>query len=163
MTPQAFLRGIVEPAAGLLGDRNSPDARCLLLAIAGQESEWEQRLQEPVAYARGFWQCEKNGAVLEVLTNDATKDPIANICRALCIPTGLDKVFEAIAWNDALAYVVARLNLWLDPQALPAIGDAGGSWDCYVRTWRPGKPDQSRWQDIYPAASGCFGAQVSSR
>lgn len=156
MTPQVFLGAIISPAARLLPEHDSPEARCLLLAIAGQESGWAQRLQEPIPFARGFWQCEKNGAVVAVLTSEATRTLIVQICTALCIPPGLDQVFEAIAWNDALACCVARLNLVLDPAGLPAIGERETAWETYLRVWRPGKPSPDRWLTCYDAAAACF-------
>lgn len=156
MTPDAFLHGIIEPAGRMMPQHDSPEARCLLLAIAGQESEWSHRLQQPVAYARGFWQCEKQGAVLNVVTSDAAIAALKPLCTVLSLPVDLDQVYEAIAWNDTLACWVARLNLLLDPFALPALGDTLGAWETYIRVWRPGKPDESRWLDIYAAAAACF-------
>ncbi|HTB47035.1 MAG TPA: hypothetical protein VK741_25685 [Acetobacteraceae bacterium] len=152
MTPAQFLP-IIAHAAPLLARYDTPAARCLLLAIAGQESEWSRRLQVPVPYARGFWQCEKNGAVLAVTTGEATRPLMVQICQALCIPTGLDQVFEAVAWCDDLAYCVARLALLPDPAPLPAIGDAAGAWDYYLRVWAPGTPRPESWPDRYGAAA----------
>ena len=152
MTPLAFHNAIIVPAARLLPDHDSPEARCLLLAIAGQESGWQFRVQLPEGWARSFWQCEKNGAVVAVLTSEPTRDKIVQICTALCIPPGLDTVFEAIAWNDALAYCLARLNLLLDPAPLPAIGERDAAWETYRRVWRPGKPAPDRWEAAYETA-----------
>lgn len=156
MTPRQFLTEIIEPAAPLLPNHNSPEARCFLLAAAGQESEWLRRLQEPVAYARGFWQSEKNGHVLGVLTNGATSNAIHQVLARLEIPTSFDLVFEAVAWCDPLAYCIARLALLLDPAPLPAIGDATAAWDCYIRVWRPGVPRPSSWPERYGAANALF-------
>lgn len=151
-----FLRGIIEPPGAFFTEHDSLEARCLLLAIAGQESGWMERVQRPVGYARGFWQCEQGGAVRAVVDSDATWPIIERTCSALCIPCDLETVYEAIAWNDPLACVVARMTLLLDPPALPAIGDRDGAWECYVRVWRPGKPAPDRWGAVYEAALACF-------
>lgn len=162
MTPQAFLHAIIEPAARMLPTLDSPEARCLLLAIAGQESGWTTRLQEVGGPARGFWQCEKTGAVLGVLTGDPTRvTSMLRIMDALCIPRGLDTLYEAIAWNDALAYVVARLTLAADPAPLPQIGERDAAWECYLRNWRPGKPRPELWWTRYEAAVACFDRAAS--
>ncbi len=155
MTPQQFLSTIMLPAISLFPQYDSPEARCLLLAIAGQESNWAERVQQPVGYARGFWQCEEGGAVADVLTSPDTRE-IKDLCTTLCIPTSIAKVWEAIAWNDCLAYAIARLNLWLDPHPLPAIGDSPASWQTYLRAWKPGRPSLVRWASVYPAAAACF-------
>lgn len=162
MTPKAFLDSVIAPRAHTMPQHDSPEARCLMLAIAGQESEWLYRLQQPEAFARGFWQCEKHGAVLAVLTGDATREAIYGVCDALCIPRGLDEVFEAIAWNDTLAYWVARLALVQDPQPLPAIGDESGAWSTYSRVWRPGKPRLETWAERYGAAVALFAPIVAA-
>jgi hypothetical protein len=156
MTPSVFYKSVIAPRASLLPQHDSPEARCLLMAIAGQESGWSERIQQPVGYARGFWQCEKNGAVLAVLTGESTKADITGICETLCIPTGLDEVFEAIAWNDTLAYWVARLALFQDPQPLPVLGQASAAWATYTRVWRPGTPRITSWSDRYSDALAQF-------
>jgi len=51
-----------------------------------------------------------------------------------------------------LAAGVARLLLWTDPKALPAIGDADAGWSLYLRTWRPGKPHPKTWPALYAQA-----------
>jgi hypothetical protein len=160
MTPAQFLP-IIERAAPLLPQYDSPEARCLLLAIAGQESGWSQRLQVPVAYARGFWQCEKNAMVLGVLTHEYTRPVMADLLEKLRIPPGLDAVFEAIAWNDDLAYCTARLALVLDPAPLPAIGNGHAAWEYYLGNWRPGTPRPETWPGCYGAAAGLFNAATA--
>lgn len=160
MTPAVFLNSIIAPRAGLLPAHDSPEARCLLLAIAGQESGWSQRLQEPVPDGRGFWQCERLGATFAVVTGDVTRPLIYGICDSLCIPKGLDQISEALAWNDTLAYWVARLFLWMDPPALPALGDADAAWATYLRVWRPGKPRPETWAGRYASSVALFSAPV---
>ena len=74
------------------------------------------------------------------------------VCDAMSIPTDPDTVYEAIAYNDALAYAVARCILLADPKPLPAVGNQDAAWDCYQRNWRPGAPSTVRWAVAYPQA-----------
>jgi hypothetical protein len=141
----------------------SEGAALQMLAIAGQESGWASRLQQPIPDARGFWQCERLGAVLSVLTGDRSGPVLRAVCNAYAIPPGLDEVTEAIAWHDPLAYALARLALAGDPPALPAIGDEEGAWETYARVWRPGKPSRERWKLIYPAAQQVIRDAVPSQ
>jgi hypothetical protein len=151
VTPAEFQARILAPSAARFPFRDSPEARALLLAIAGQESGWSERVQDG-GPARGFWQFEKNGGVLGVLTHALTGDMLKAHCAALAISPGLDTIYEAIAWCDPLAYALARLLVWTDPAPLPTVGDAAGGWSYYERLWRPGKPDAARWTDRYAEA-----------
>ena len=65
------------------------------------------------------------GAVAEVLTNPATSMHFAAACRALDIEPNAPEVYEAIAWQDALATALARLIPWTEQAPLPAVGDVG--------------------------------------
>lgn len=152
MTPSDFYKSVLVPAAEAFQPAafDSIEARCMLLAIAGQESGWSERIQQPIGYARGFWQCEEYGAVAGVLS--AVPSKMADICAKCAVPPDRATVFEAIAYHDGLAYAVARLALWLDPPRLPAVGDALASYGTYIRVWRPGAPSASRWATIYPQA-----------
>lgn len=155
MTAAQFYKLILAPAAMTMSSiqvtLDSPKARCMLLAIAGQESGWTDRVQVPGGEARGFWQCEQTGALAGV-SFGAQFPTLVKVCGLYSIPTSLTSMFEALAWNDQLAYAVARLALWMDPQALPAIGDIDSAWETYLRVWRPGKPSRERWNSIYPQA-----------
>lgn len=163
MLPQPFHNGIVVPACSrLVPDHDSAEARVMLMAIAGQESAWSVRVQTPVGFARSYWQCEKNGAVMAVLTNDLTRDRIVNFARSIDIPPGIDTIYEAIAWNDPLACMLARLNLLLDPPPLPALGDKQAAWECYERVWRPGTPRPDTWDDRYAMAIVCAATPVAT-
>jgi hypothetical protein len=158
MTPGMFLRSLIEPRDTLLPLHVSPEARCLLLAIAGQESDWTERLPllaDPDG-PRGFWRCARHGLVLRVVTAEATRADVHRVCTGLSIPPGLDSVHEAIAWNDTLAYCVARLALTLDGRPLPAIGDAAAAWEVYRQVWLPPEPDPGRWADRYAKAVELF-------
>jgi hypothetical protein len=100
------------------------------------------------------------GQVLGVLTHERSRDTINAVLATLEIPLGLDWVWEAVAWNDTLAYAVARLALLLDPEPLPAIGDEAASWATYVKNWRPGVPRLETWAERYTAAVALFPTRV---
>lgn len=158
------IRWILDSGLSLLPDRmDSPEARVLLVTIGLQESGFEHRWQIR-GPARGFWQFEQIGinGVLEHYTvydtvvntlhgrRTSIKDLLADLLYDLHIPDEI--CHEAVAYNDALACVFARLLLWTIPRALPAIGDENQAWDQYIEAWRPGKPHRSRWSDNYHQA-----------
>src|SRR5580700_8392304 len=124
MTPQAFWTTVLLPNANALswatGVTNSKQSRLLLFTIAGHETGWRARVQVPSGVARGYWQCERDGAVSSVMYDTITGPILSGFCAARDIPFDLDMVFEAIAWHDALALVIARLALWMNPNPLPA-------------------------------------------
>lgn len=157
MDAKTFLTTILDPAwSAVPGQLSFASAKCWLHAVAGVESEWTYRIQKPVGYAHGFWQCEKHGAVMEIVTNPRTRGIVLQYCTAHRINPGLDSVFDEIISNDALACLIARLVALLDPAPIPAIGDQAGSYAYYLRNWRPGKPDRARWAEVYPQSVALF-------
>jgi hypothetical protein len=157
MTPDELLHSVILPAeAAVPPALVSPEARCLLVAMAGQESGWSTRVQLPIGYARGYWQCERAGAVLSVMSSSLTTAWATAACAKFDVPASLVTVYEAIAWHDQLAYCVARLALWPDQAPLPVLGDEAGAWSYYERNWRPGKPRPETWHERYSAALALF-------
>lgn len=154
MTGADFNARILLPAAALIESIRSrfadPRAHLLLLAIAGQESGWTDRRQIG-GPARGFWQAEPNG-VLAVLENPATQRWLILAARAQSVGIDRASIYVAIEHNDPLAYAVARLLLWADPESLPDVGDEDAAWAAYLRCWRPGKPSRERWSLRYAVA-----------
>src|SRR5690606_38323275 len=124
----------ITPAMHLLPERmESPRARVVMLAIAGQEADFRhgyQELNTPGAKgpARGLWQFERGGGVVGVLTHAASRDQAKRIALEPIGSAGADAVWQALEYDDVLAGVFARLLLWTDPQALPALGDVNGAW-----------------------------------
>ncbi|MCW2933440.1 MAG: hypothetical protein JWM19_4402, partial [Actinomycetia bacterium] len=151
MTPKDLL-SIVDPALALLntlaGIKVSNEARVLVMAIAGQESDWEARLQGGGGPARSFWQFEGGGGAVGELFS-VTPKQLKAVCDYLIVPYNVATVFQAMAWNDTLAACMARLLLWQDPAALPAIGDVQAGWNYYQRNWRPGAPRPEVWPAKY--------------
>lgn len=155
MKPEPFYLDAMVPGLDLLtdltGTPSDERARVLVMAIAGQESEWEHRRQIG-GPARSYWQFEQWGAVNGVLSHPASSDRARKVCAALDIPSDVPTVYEAMAWNDRLAVTMARLLLWTDPAPLPGIGSQQAAWDYYLRTWRPGKPHPETWPERYATA-----------
>lgn len=125
----------------------------LSLAIAGQESAWEYRLQVG-GPARSFWQFEKGGGVRGVLTHPASRDKIRAACKELGVSFDEATVYHDMADNDILAACMARLLLFTDPRALPAVGEVEEGWNYYFRNWRPGAPHPEFWPGRYGTAMG---------
>lgn len=162
MTPKDLLVQAVDPACALLARFGVPSddrARVLMMAIAGQESAWAARLQVPIAYARSFWQFERGGGVAGVLSHSASSTHIRAACAELLVPCDVSTVYEAMAWHDVLAACMARLLLWTDPAALPAVGEVEAGWDYYRRNWRPGAPHPEMWPARYGTAMGLVNSQ----
>ena len=143
---QAVVRLCIDPALKLLPARmDSPEARVLMLAICGQEADFHHRWQvidparpEVMGPARGLWQFERDGGVRGVLTHERTKRMAIDVCRMRNVPATIDAVYNRLHEDDILAAAFARLLLWSNPAALPAIGDVEGAWQAYLREWRPG-------------------------
>lgn len=148
----------VSPALALLPTRmDTPAARVMLLAIGLQESRFTHR-QQIGGPARGFWQFEKGtrasrGGVWGVFLHTASKGHLAVLCKARSVACDPDAIYAALEYDDVLAAGVARLLLWTDPKALPAVGDADAGWAQYLRIWRPGKPHPQTWPDLYRQAA----------
>ena len=147
----------VSPALALLPARmDTPGARVMLLAIGLQDSRFTHR-QQIGGPARGFWQFEKGtrasrGGVWGVFLHMASKGHLAVLCKARSVACDPDAIYGALEYDDVLAAGVARLLLWIDPKALPAIGDADAGWALYLRTWRPGRPHPKTWPALYAQA-----------
>ena len=152
MTPRELRNGPVAEALMLLPAKmTSPQAELMLLAIGLQESRFEHRRQIG-GPARGFWQFERAGGVQGVLRHSAT----ALLAKAVCKERGVEptstEVYGRLEHDDLLACAFARMLLWTDLQALPAIGYSSASWQYYLRTWRPGKPHRHTWDALYAQA-----------
>lgn len=147
----------ISPALALLpAAMDTQAARVMLLAIGLQESRFTHR-QQIGGPARGFWQFEKGtrasrGGVWGVFLHAASKGHLAALCKARSVACEPDAIYPALEYDDVLAAGVARLLLWTDPKALPAIGDADAGWALYLRTWRPGRPHPKTWPALYAQA-----------
>lgn len=126
----------------------------LLFAIAGQESNWEHRIQSGNGPAHGFWQFERLGGVRGVLTHRASYALADKVCASVGIEPTSEQAWSIMATppGDNLSVAFARLLLWTDPHPLPAVGDEEASYAYYIHNWRPGRPSRSRWAGVYPLA-----------
>jgi hypothetical protein len=154
------LREVVNPVCDYmeadLGIPCGPEARTLLLAIAGQESGWTARRQYGFGPARGLWQFEKWGGVAGVLTHHSTRHQAIAVCQDQFVNPTIEAAYEALMTNDMLACAFARLLMWTDPFALPTSQSA--AWAMYLRTWRPGKPREHHWPVNWFQACGAMEA-----
>lgn len=143
----------IEPALALLPARmNSPQALVMLLAIGLQESRFRHRRQIG-GPARGFWQFERGGGVAGVLRHSASRQYAVAVCDARGVSPVAEQVYQRLEHDDVLAAAFARLLLWTDPKALPAVDDAEAAWQLYLRTWRPGKPHRHTWDLLHEQAA----------
>ncbi|MHC9085354.1 hypothetical protein ACYX7E_09980 [Luteimonas sp. RIT-PG2_3] len=147
-----IIKSVIGPGLSLLPAKmDSARARVMLIAIGLQESRMVHRRQIK-GPARGLWQFERGGGVQGVLSHRASRPYALTTCAERGVdPTAL-AVYNKLERDDVLACAFARLLLWTDPPSLPEIGKADDAWALYIRTWRPGKPHRSSWDDLYRQA-----------
>ena len=85
---------------------DSPEAKAMLIAIAMQESRWDERRQIH-GPARGFWQFEFGG-IRGVLNHKASQPLIWHVLDRLDYDHAPDTSYTAIEHNDVLAFAYAR-------------------------------------------------------
>jgi hypothetical protein len=153
MDPVTLLHEIINPALKELelhGIKPSDKARKMLLTIAQKEAgpELEARYQHGGGPARGLWQFERI-AVLDVMTRPNTtaqamfalgdrRLPYTYNAKTSMNHQTIITVHEALAQDDRLAAIFARLNLWNHKAPLPELHDGEGAFQQYLAVWRPG-------------------------
>ena len=142
----------IVPAMDILGYPITPKVRVILLAIGLQESRFEHRRQMGNGPAMGFWQFERGGGVRGVLNHATSQKRALEICEARDVVPDSASVWAALEHDDVLAAGFARLLLLTDPAPLPEVTDVDGSWQYYLRCWRPGKPHRETWDDLHAKA-----------
>lgn len=130
---------------------DSREARAMLMAIGLQESRFMYRKQLG-GPARGFWQFEQGGGVRGVIEHAATGPLIRPLLDRMNYDQHPATAYSAIADNDVLACVFARLLLWTVPGPLPGPTESQRAWEYYIEGWRPGKPHRSTWDAFYAQA-----------
>ena len=142
----AWARSVESGLALLPANMTSNAARVMLIAIAGQESDWVYRVQHGGGPARGLLQFERPGGVRAVLVDHRTKALAAEVLGKLGY-SGINEhgAWEKLAEDDVLAAAFGRLFLWQHPKPLPNPRDANACWTYYLDQWRPGKPHPDRW------------------
>lgn len=146
----------IDPASEELPDKmNSDDADRCVLAIGRQESGFRTRDQEDASGklgpALGLWQFQENG-VKGVCDHPHSGSYLQAYCGKIGLAFNPHDIWLALAQNDVLAALVARLLIWTDPEPLPRTEMS--VWVMYSqRLWRPGAPDYHRWHtDSWPQA-----------
>ena len=153
-----ILRSAITPAMAMLpAAMDSAQARVMLLAIGLQESRLTARCQivngGGKGPARGLWQFERGGGCAGIVRHEASRFWTAEVCKARGVEFSAAGIWAALETDDILAAACARLLLFTDAKALPAIGDEQGAWALYAyRCWRPGKPHPETWPANYAAA-----------
>ncbi|WP_153135190.1 hypothetical protein [Paraburkholderia agricolaris] len=157
------IRSAIAPALAILPPQmDTPQARVMLLSIGLQESRFIYR-QQIGGPARGFWQCEQGtektrGGVWGFYLHPASRYWLSVLCAARGVAFDPVAIYGALDRDDVLAAGVARLGLFTDPKALPAVGDVSESWALYQRVWRPGKPKPDTWPMLHAQAVASLGA-----
>lgn len=158
MIPTYVDEAMIKALSMLPAQMDTIQARVMMYAIGLQESGFQYRYQlvqgspDAKGPARGYWQFERGGGVRGVMQHHKTETHSERICRVRGVPFKFEDVWQRLETDDVLAAAFARLLLWSDSAALPTLTDQRGAWDCYLRTWRPGKPHQTRWFDNHAQA-----------
>lgn len=156
------IHSAIAPALAILPSQmDTPQARVMLLTIGLQESRFTYR-QQIGGPARGFWQCEQGtektrGGIWGFYLHTASRYWLSTLCAARGIAFDPVAIYSALDCDDVLAAGVARLGLFTDPLALPAVSDVSGSWALYQRVWRPGKPKPDTWPAMHAQAVAALG------
>lgn len=137
-------------AALLPANMDVPAAKAMLIAIAMQESRWDERRQIR-GPARGFWQFELAG-IKGVLAHRASRPLIEVVLSRLDYNYDPHVSYTAIEHNDVLAFAYARCLLWTIPQSLPQRNNSAEGWAQYTDAWRPGKPWRQTWDAFFKSA-----------
>lgn len=158
MAHAIYIDECIQDVLTCMGGRYDSVAACrMLYAIHLQEDPRCARWQYGNGPARGLFQMEEI-AVKDVMTRPATKlDAHAyftdRYCDYLYEP---HMVHQALAFDDRLAVVFARLNLWNSPGRLPRAHEEVYGWELYLGCWRPGKPKPLTWTDNWRTAAQRF-------
>lgn len=142
---------VYSATAALLPVRlDTTEAKAMMMAIAMQESRWDERRQIG-GPARGFWQFEFGG-IRGVLLHPVSRPLISSVLTRLDYDFAPATSYAAIEHNDVLAFAYARCLLWTLPEALPRQDDPEEGWAQYIEAWRPGKPHRQTWDRFYAQA-----------
>ncbi len=169
MTPTRLLNEGIKPALAELqasfGVRDTFEARRFLLAIALQESGIDRRRQvtnsgKEDGPASSYWQFEKGGGCVGVLTHAAVVKTMKTMCINYDIDPTPQGLWEAMRYNDVIAATAARLLIYTLPDKLPTAMQDG--WNQYIKAWRPGKPHPQKWANCWTTADAIARADFVS-
>lgn len=154
----SILNAIDEALNAMAHGMNTRPARVGMLVIGLQESRFEHRRQlvgsppRPVGPAKSFWQMERGGGCLGLVTHPMGIKHMRPACATAGVAFTSLAIWNAIEVDDVLAATAARVLLYTDPRPLPQVGDAQGMWGYYINVWRPGKPHRQTWNGFYAQA-----------
>lgn len=164
MTPQRLYQTAIRPALdelAQLGIPSSPQAARFLLAIALQESGLKHRRQVTGSSglengpAVSFLQGEITGGLIDMLSRPATSKYMKAICEAYNVTPTPAGLWEAIRYQDIVAFAAGRLLVYTLPSKLATTPQEG--WLQYLSAWRPGKPKPDTWPANWALASATVG------
>jgi hypothetical protein len=162
MTPIRLLQTAIMPALNELATQGVPmdlKAARFMLAIALQESSLSHRRQvvggAEAGPAVSYFQMEKNGGCLGVLSHPSTALKMKNICGAYNVSPDPASLWDAMRFQDIVASCAARLLIYSLPRSLPENAEEG--WSQYLSAWRPGKPRPAEWENNWAIASKTVG------
>lgn len=136
----------------------SPQALVMLYTIGLQESKFLHRRQlvgnppRPTGPAKGLHQFERGGGCRGVVNHQASRYWMHRVCQARKVAFNATAIWNAMESDDVLDAAASRLLLFTDPKKLPAVDDARGAWNLYIRTWNPGKPKRDTWAAYHAQA-----------
>lgn len=155
------IKRAINNALGMLPMKmDTLSARVQVYAIGYQESDFEVRRQRGNGPASSFWQFERGGGIVGVMTHRSSAGFARDVCMSRDVPFDSKAIWTAMLKDDVLGAAFARLLLWTDPRPLPAVPDritptdaeASLSWQYYERNWRPGRPRPEHWAENYAKA-----------
>lgn len=166
MTPQRLIQTGIAPALAELEAariKDTIDARRFLVAIALQETSLRYRRQVSAGGAQtgpaaSWYQFEKGGGCVGVLTHRAVAERMKKICADYNIEATPQGLWEGMRFNDVVASAAARLLIYTLPKGLPTTAQDG--WEQYLAAWRPGKPHYSTWAANWGAATLAVGLKL---
>lgn len=140
MTPMQALSGAYDLLDRLGAPRRMRSAQATVVLLAMQLQEAPNQEQKQIGGpAVGTYQFEKSGGIQGVLTHEASSRLAVAVCQELGVAPNRAAVYAALQTkDDVLDAAFARLLLWTDRPALPAVGDVEGAFQLYLRVWRPG-------------------------
>jgi hypothetical protein len=159
MTPTEFHQTVLHPAlheiAGFAPQMHRTRALdVLMVAISGQEADWQYRSQVPSGMAHGLFQMQLN-TIGEIIVNPASAEIFkAGMAFFKIEDATAHEVFAMLADEkaDALAVFLARLDLFCNPKPFPHFDEEQAQFEYYANTWRPAHADRVRWARVYALA-----------
>jgi len=138
MNRYQLISAIIEPTLILMGDKfDSRAAQKLLLYTCAVESDLGHYVRQyPSGPARGIYQMERR-TYFDLFDNFLSYKPdiLKNLLRVAAYDIEPDA--DALMWDMRLATVMARLQYYRWPAAMPDEDDEEGLINYYLKYWGP--------------------------